>query len=156
MRRHLREKSLDVRPEGYTVSLVAGAPGALIRGRHPRRASGQTLIEMALLTPFLALILAAILHFGAALNAHHVITNAAREGARAGTQADGDAARMRQVITTVCRNANLDLSRLTIDVDPGTPGNPTRATVTYRYTSPLNSFFRTTGLILRAEAVMRK
>lgn len=156
MKRHLTEMSVDVRSAGYTVSFITGVLGALIKGSRPGRASGQTLIEMALLAPFLALILAAILHFGGALNAHHVITNAAREGARAGTQADGDASRMRQVISTVCRNANLDLSKLTIDVDPGTPGNPTRATVTYRYTSPLNSFFRTSGLILRAEAVMRK
>lgn len=154
MRRHLKQESL--RSAEHTVSSVTAVGGALMRERLPSRTSGQSLIEMALLTPFLALILAAILHFGAALNAHHVITNAAREGARAGTQADGDATRMRQVILTVCRNANLDLSRLTIDVDPGTPGNPTRATVTYWYTSPLNSLFRTTGLILRAEAVMRK
>ena len=153
MKRRLRS---NVRRAGYTVSLGTRVLGALMRRRHPWRVSGQTLIEMALLTPFLALILATILHFGAALNAHHVITNAAREGARAGTQPDGDAARMRQVISTVCRNANLDLSQLSIDVDPGRPGNPTRATVTYRYTSPLNSFFRTSGLILRAEAVMRK
>ncbi len=155
MRREQRDAG--TRPgETHPPARMTSSAGANGSSNGSQRASGQTLVEMALLAPVLALILATILHFGAALNAQHVITNAAREGARAGTQPDGDAARMRNVIITICRNANLDLSQLSIDVDPGTPGNPTRATVSYRYRSPLDSFFRTNGLLVRAEAVMRK
>ena len=53
----------------------------ILRG-FKRRDDGQALVEFALLTPFLLVFLVGILEFGRAWNAHIVVTQAAREGAR--------------------------------------------------------------------------
>lgn len=46
--------------------------------------SGQALIEFALITPFLLMMLIGIIEFGRAWNLHQVVTDASREGARKG------------------------------------------------------------------------
>jgi Flp pilus assembly protein TadG len=45
---------------------------------------GQALIEFALITPFLLMMLIGIIEFGRAWNLHQVVTDASREGARKG------------------------------------------------------------------------
>lgn len=50
--------------------------------RFARRTDGQALVEFALITPFLLVFLVGIIEFGRAWNAHQIITDAAREGAR--------------------------------------------------------------------------
>jgi len=52
--------------------------------RRFRDQSGAELIEMALVTPVLLMILAAIFDFGFLFRSWEVVTNAAREGARVG------------------------------------------------------------------------
>jgi hypothetical protein len=54
------------------------------RRRHPagRRASGQGLVEFALVIPIFLLVLVAIFDLGRAVFAYNTLTNAAREGAR--------------------------------------------------------------------------
>jgi Flp pilus assembly protein TadG len=117
---------------------------------------GQTLIEMALITPVVILMVAGVIHFGAALNAHQIITNAAREGARIGTQVGGTASVMQQTVTDICSNAGLNTSRLSVQASPGTgPSNPSTVTVTYVFQSTLDQFFQTSGLTLQAQCVMR-
>ena len=54
----------------------------LLRRRHPER--GAELIEMAIVTPILLLILGGIFDFGFVFRSWQVVTNAAREGARVG------------------------------------------------------------------------
>jgi Flp pilus assembly protein TadG len=111
---------------------------------------------MALITPVVVLMIAGVIHFGAALNAHQVITNAAREGARVGTQAGGTASVMQQTVSDICQNAGLQTSRLTIQAQPGTgPSTPSTVTVTYQFQSSLDQFFGTSGLTLQAQVVMR-
>jgi len=44
--------------------------------------SGQAVVEMALLLPFLLLFVVGIIEFGRAYHVKHVVTDAAREGAR--------------------------------------------------------------------------
>jgi hypothetical protein len=50
-----------------------------------RRERGAELIEMAIVTPILLMIIAGIFDFGMMFRAWEVVTNAAREGARVGT-----------------------------------------------------------------------
>jgi len=48
-----------------------------------KRESGQTLVEFALVVPLLFLLLFGSVEFGRVFHAYHVVTSAAREGARA-------------------------------------------------------------------------
>jgi Flp pilus assembly protein TadG len=50
--------------------------------RIPRRDSGQSLVEFAIVLPILLALLVGIFEFGVAWNRKQVLTNAAREGAR--------------------------------------------------------------------------
>lgn len=52
------------------------------RSRWVRDEGGQALVEFALITPFLLMMLIGIIEFGRAWNLHQVVTDAAREGAR--------------------------------------------------------------------------
>lgn len=52
---------------------------------HPRRSLGQAGIEFALVMPLLSLLLLSLVDFGMFLHAQVQVTNAAREGARAGS-----------------------------------------------------------------------
>ncbi len=51
-----------------------------------RKQAGASVVEMALLTPFLLLLLAGAVDFGMAFHHWIVLTNAAREGVREGTR----------------------------------------------------------------------
>ena len=53
--------------------------------RRARAERGAELIEMAIVTPILLMIIAGIFDFGMMFRAWEVVTNAAREGARVGT-----------------------------------------------------------------------
>ena len=53
----------------------------MLRNGKACRESGQSLVELALMLPFLALILLGILDLGRVFNAYITITNSAREGA---------------------------------------------------------------------------
>lgn len=54
------------------------------RNRWMEDENGQALIEFALITPFLLMMLIGIIEFGRAWNLHQVVTDASREGARKG------------------------------------------------------------------------
>lgn len=61
-----------------------------VRGQTPsrRRERGQSMLEMALITPVLILILAALVELGMLLNNYITILDAGREGARFGASGD--------------------------------------------------------------------
>lgn len=79
-----------------------------------QRERGDSLVELALILPVLLLILMAILDFGRAVYAYHVVANCAREGARYGVGVENDPA----AIVAVVRNAavGLDGSQLMVSV----------------------------------------
>ncbi|MCS7157277.1 MAG: pilus assembly protein [Blastocatellia bacterium] len=120
---------------------------------------GQAVLELALLAPLLTLVIVGLVHLGAALNIHQVITNAAREGARVGTRAGATAATMRAVVLDICRNAGLDTARVTVEATPGAPNVPSTVTVSYAFHSPFdiafNRLFGRQGVIVRAQCVMK-
>jgi len=80
---------------------------------------GQALVEFAFVLPILLLLMVAIIDFGIIFYSQMAVSNAAWEGARAGATiidpSQGD-----QEITGAIHNAayGLDISRLTIDIDP--------------------------------------
>lgn len=51
--------------------------------RNEKKESGQTLVELALVLPVLLILIFGVIEFGRIFHATHVITSAAREGARA-------------------------------------------------------------------------
>lgn len=61
------------------------------RGSRLRDQAGQATVEMALVLPFLLLLLLGIAEFGRLLSAYLTVQNAAREGARYGITIYGDA-----------------------------------------------------------------
>jgi Flp pilus assembly protein TadG len=73
--------------------------------------SGQTLVEFSLILPFMLVLIFALVDFGRAFHTWLVVTNAAREGARAAaTQKD-----MNQIQTRINDSlGSLDSSKLTI------------------------------------------
>jgi Flp pilus assembly protein TadG len=111
----------------------------ILRLNQPRskRHSGQTLTEFAILIPILVILMVAIVDFGRILMIQHVITNAAREGARAASLGESSSqvyARVRSYI----ERGSLDPSEADIDVSgAGTAVTGTASTVSVSY--PIDS-----------------
>ncbi len=88
-----------------------------------RREQGTTLVEFALVTPVLILILVACLDFARALNAYVTVANASREGARYATvHPDAELSAIRDSITA--RIAPLDPTALTVSASYGAGASP--------------------------------
>ncbi len=89
--------------------------------RFGRRDDGQALVEFALITPFLLVFLVGIIEFGRAWNAHQVVTDAAREGARKAAIYDEAGIITQDSITSVIKHAltsaHLDTSATVITLD---------------------------------------
>ncbi len=83
--------------------------------RSIRDEGGQAAVEFALVIPFLLVMLVGIVEFGRAWNEHQVITDAARETARAaslpGVITEADA---KKVAYTAMLSAGMDTSKATI------------------------------------------
>jgi Flp pilus assembly protein TadG len=78
--------SASPRRPALTATAPAGPPHARESGRwRPRNRRGQALVEFAFVLLPVLLILVAIIQFGLLFGANVTLTNAAREGARAGT-----------------------------------------------------------------------
>lgn len=125
-----------------------------------RRQHGQSLVEFALVMPILILILFGILEFGRIFFSYIVITNAAREGARAGAVGKPDT----EVITTVFDAAPLpqkDTKLQVTKVDPvqsfRKPGLPFTVEVSYNVDliTPLFAEILPNPMTLKTQAVMR-
>lgn len=127
--------------------------------RDSNRERGANLVELALILPFLLLLIAAIADFGRAFNSYIVINNAAREGARFGGRVDHTDAIDTYILNAVYQEAdnsglNLrDPSVATITIEPAWNARPanTPMTVTVEYT--MTTFF--TGIVGLAEIPMR-
>ena len=99
---------------------------------------GAVAAEFALLLPVLLLILFGIIEFGMIMYGREVVTNASREGARAGIVQRIPAVTAGE-ITTVATNyltgTGISLAQVTIAVPAsgGGTGTPVTVTATYRY-----------------------
>ena len=86
---------------------------------HNQEPGGQALVEFAFVLPILLLLMVAIIDFGILFYSQMAVSNAAWEGARAGATIVDPAQGDQEIIGAVHSAAyGLDISRLTIDIDP--------------------------------------
>lgn len=119
---------------------------------------GQAMVEMALVLPILLLLVFGIIEFGRVYNSYLEVTNAAREGARAGVVGATD-----DTITTTVKNAAvlLDGDSLDITVSPGVDyrsrGAALNVTVYYpvQIYTPIISNIMGNPYMVKASATMR-
>ena len=135
----------------------------ILRG-FSRSENGQALVEFALLTPFLLVFLVGILEFGRAWNAHIVVTQAAREGARKAavfdetvTQNDVEAVIYQTIAGS---NLNTDSTQITLNNWDGDSDTPLAVTVAQPYAFLFFGELKkwTTGesrILLKSRVVMR-
>jgi Flp pilus assembly protein TadG len=90
--------------------LLQARPARAAQRRRPR---GQSTVEFALTVPLLLLLVFGIIDFGRALNIAVVVSNAAREGARAGIArgaTDDEIRTAARSIAGLSRNVNVTIS----------------------------------------------
>ncbi len=88
----------------------------MVRYQEP---GGQALVEFAFVLPILLLLMVAIIDFGILFYSQMAVSNAAWEGARAGATIIDPAQGDQEIIGAIHNAAyGLDISRLTIDIDP--------------------------------------
>lgn len=102
-----------------------------------RSENGQALVEFALVTPVLLLLLLGLVEFSRAWNAQQVLTDAARESLRSSVVANPDFTydAMRGLIDQALRRASLDpaLADVTVEGWKAGTGTPARIRIDYRY-----------------------
>jgi len=89
-----------------------------------RQKRGQSVVELAIILPFLLLVLFGITEFGRAWATQNVLTSAAREGARLAVVTGPDVGLVTTRVTTVCAVAGIIPTA--IDVVPPHPLDPER------------------------------
>ena len=103
--------------------------------RRWRNRSGQGLVEFALIAPMLLLLFFGLIEFARAWNIRHVLTDAAREGARNlalyNTSVSHDS--VMQVIHNRLANSGIDTvaANVTLDDSGSQTGLPASVTITY-------------------------
>lgn len=130
---------------------------------------GQSLVEVALMLPVLILILAGVVDLGRVYYTYVTITNAAREGARAGASNPTDNATIKSRTEDEAANSRMTISdsNITIDCAPygsssfssgfcasADPGDQVRISVTVQFNLVTGYIFGLTALTLSNNAVM--
>jgi Flp pilus assembly protein TadG len=106
------------------------------RRLHPRHERGQSLVELVVGLPMLALILVAILQFGIVMHDYVEVTQAARAGARKASVSRKSDPRAAAVEAARESATGLDEGSLGVDVTPegvGRRGDPVAVEVSYPY-----------------------
>lgn len=119
-----------------------------------RRAAGQAAVEVALVTPVVALLLLGVVQVGLVVRDQVLVVHAAREAARAAA-VDPSPAAARQAAMAA---ASLRPARLDVEVPPvGGPGRLVTVTVSYRSptTAPLIGPLLP-DVVVRGRASMRR
>lgn len=120
--------------------------------------NGAALVEFAIVLPLLLILVFGVIEFGVMFYDKAVITNASREGARAGITGLGDP-EIKQIVLNYC-NVNLinldgndafDPDKIIISSD----GSDLIVRLEYRYDLLLGSFFGFDNTTISAETVMR-
>jgi Flp pilus assembly protein TadG len=141
------------------------------RRRAASRAAGEAgaaVLETALVSVFLLLLLAGALDVGRMFYSYIVITNAAREGARTAARLPCSALNNAQVRAAILLAAEQETGALpgdppgdvTIQINPNpasgcfTAGNTVTVTVSYEYTNLLTGITGSTGVEMSNYAVM--
>jgi Flp pilus assembly protein TadG len=100
------------------------------------------------------------------MHAQQVITNAARVGARLGSQPDNSAGSVQTAVMGYCEEAGLNTNNVSTNIIVGSANSDSVVTVRYQFSSPMQDLFVTmarliTGggpppvTLLEAECTMR-
>lgn len=101
---------------------------------------GQAIVEMALTFPIIVMIVAGLVHFGMAMRAQHIITNASRVGARRVVQMGCSDCAV-PVVLNYCTQAGMDVSKVSVQSQTVPAANEARVTVTYQFSSPTENLW---------------
>jgi Flp pilus assembly protein TadG len=121
--------------------------------------NGAAMVEFAIVLPLLLILIFGIIEFGVMFYDKAVITNASREGVRAGITGLGDP-EIKQIVLNYC-NANLvNLGNNNDAFDPekifiSSDGTDLIVKLEYNYDLLLGSFFGFDNTTISAETVMR-
>lgn len=129
----------------------------LLISRYIKNHRGQTIVEFALVIPWLILLVVGVMEFGLILNQYMVVAEAAREGARSAALG-GDDATVANVAIAAVPSPTMDRSKVQVTIEPADRirGNAVTVTVSYplqTITKLMNSFF-TQGTV-QGSATMR-
>jgi Flp pilus assembly protein TadG len=124
---------------------------------------GAALVEAAVVTPLIILMLFGVIEYGWMLLKSQDISNAARSGARAGIRFGANAGTVTSSITTAMNNAGLGSSGYTVTMTPNDPGTlaagqslTVQVTVPYGNIAAINIALIPTPTNLSASVVMAK
>jgi Flp pilus assembly protein TadG len=126
---------------------------------------GESLVELALVSFLLVLLLVGVIDFGRAFNSYEVITNASREGARYASRLPHDRDGIVAAAQDETEGTSVTLEDADIAVEPelvGDPfvwsdaqrGEPITVTVSYDFPTILGDIVGADSLTLRARTVM--
>jgi len=120
-------------------------------GSNIRREGGQAVVELALVFPFLAVIIVAIVQFGGLYNHYETITDASRAGARKAAVSRSLADPVAAAKAAVYASAPaLDAAKLVVTVTPAPPwtlGQQVEVKATYPYSINLAGVSVTSGTL---------
>lgn len=120
--------------------------------------NGQSIVETAITLPLVLLLIMGIIDFGLLFNNFIIVSNAAREGARAASVGGTDASIQEKI---AAMTVTFDPARLTVTITPGEStrvhGGDVEVDVVYRslMITPLIESFFEGGVPLEASTVMR-
>lgn len=126
-------------PSTTHTTAPAAARNVRLLNRWRETDAGQTLVEFSLILPFMLLLLFALVDFGRGFYTWLVVTNAAREGARAGATQMTSAEIDGKIYDSFCSNypsdCGLDTSKLTIQKSnvQGTRGSAIEIDLSYDF-----------------------
>jgi Flp pilus assembly protein TadG len=108
-----------------------------------RNEAGQALAEFALVLPVLLLLIAGIIEFGRAFHIQQIVTDAAREGARAAVVQDGavDYDSAMAVMANRLLSNGIDTAGATLDIQPMAEFRNTGTLMTARVVVPYTMGF---------------
>lgn len=134
-------------------------------GRSPRREAGTSVVEMAFVLPLLLLLVFAIGDFGIAYTRWNSLTNAVREGARAGVvfrapcSAAAVTTEIQNTVSNFAASSGLDGSSIVTTVTNACGGTGTQlsvaASIPYDYVAMSALAGLAPSINLRARTVMR-
>jgi hypothetical protein len=132
-----------------SIALSASMKPKQLNAHH--KSQGQSMVEFALLLPFLVLLIVGIFDLGRVFFSLITITNAAREGARYGTLHPSDEAGMEAAAVAEAVNSGIALTadNVVVNCSKDTSGRcfrggALRVTVNYTFESLLNLFMPAT------------
>jgi Flp pilus assembly protein TadG len=133
----------------------------IVRRCQCRQRRGAAVVELAFTAPILFLLVFGMIDIGRAVMVQNLITNAARDGARAAVLDGATAAEIQSDVTTYLSASSVDGATATVSPSPLSSadlGDPVTVTVQVPFSSVswLPSSMYLSGATLQASVVMRR